>query len=588
MSGSLAAMNPEAAAIARRRALADRLMTQATQQDFRNPLSIGATIAQSLAGALTGYRADQDEEARATRQREERQALLGPLLSAMGGGEGGAAPAPATGAPAPSAQPQSGGNDFLARLIQDESGGRPDARNPRSTATGAAQFIDGTWLRFAQANPDRFQGMSRDQILAQRTDPNLSREAADWYRRENLSALAAQGLPANDGTAGLAHRFGAGGAAALLRADPNAPIAGIVGQQVMTANPDLANRTAGDVVQRYAQRFGGGAPSPQQTAAPQQQRPDQSAAMRGLILQAAMSDDPALQRLAPMLAQMAQREDRTQTVAPGSFIMRNGQVVGQVPDAPDRTLETVEGPDGRPVLVPRAQAAGRVPVRTPAVTVNNNTNNQPDNVFNRELAQRTSARVAELQPQAQIAAESIRTAQRVQALLNDGVIAGTGAGAREAIERALVTAGLVDGQRVANTGQLMAELAGATLAAAGGLSGPTSDRDILFLREVVGGNVALTPDTIRRIVQVTNDRAMRTLTEYNRIAESIQGEEGVANASRQVFRPIPIPTVDAAPAPRGQQQQTTIPTPRTMEEMQALPPGAVYRAPDGSLRRRGQ
>ena len=34
-------------------------------------------------------------------------------------------------------------------------------------------------------------------------------------------------------------------------------------------------------------------------------------------------------------------------------------------------LETVEGPDGRPVLVPRSQAAGRTPVRTPPVQVNN-------------------------------------------------------------------------------------------------------------------------------------------------------------------------------------------------------------------------
>jgi hypothetical protein len=340
MSGALAAMNPEAAAIQRRRALADRLMTQATQQDFRHPLSIGATIAQSLAGALTGYRADQDEEARSTRQREERQAILAPLMAAMGGGDGGSAPAPAMAASSPSAPPQNGGNDFLARLIQDESGGRPDARNPRSTATGAAQFIDGTWMRFAQANPDRFQGMGRDQILAARNDPNLSREAADWYRRENLAALAAQGLPANDGTAGLAHRFGAGGAASLLRADPSAPIAGIVGQQVMTANPDLANRTAGDVVQRYAQRFGGGSPAPQQTAAPQQQRPDQSAAMRGLILQAAMSDDPALQRLAPMLAQMGQRDQPNPvTVAPGAtlFDPRTRQPIFTAPERPQRS-----------------------------------------------------------------------------------------------------------------------------------------------------------------------------------------------------------------------------------------------------------
>lgn len=160
-------------------------------------------------------------------------------------------------APMPNAHAPSGG-DYISRLVSMESGGDPNARNPRSSATGAAQFIDGTWMRFAQANPQLFQGMSREQILAARNNPDLSRQAADWYRRENMAALAGQGLPANDGTAALAHRFGAGDAARLLRADPNAPIASVVAPQVMQANPDLAGRTVGQVVGNYAQRFGGG------------------------------------------------------------------------------------------------------------------------------------------------------------------------------------------------------------------------------------------------------------------------------------------------------------------------------------------
>src|SRR5689334_21946280 len=34
----------------------------------------------------------------------------------------------------------------VERIVQVESGGDPNAKNPRSTATGAAQFIDATWL----------------------------------------------------------------------------------------------------------------------------------------------------------------------------------------------------------------------------------------------------------------------------------------------------------------------------------------------------------------------------------------------------------------------------------------------------------
>lgn len=165
--------------------------------------------------------------------------------------------------------PQQPVGDYTARMVSMESGGDPNARNPRSSATGAGQFIDSTWLQFAQANPALFQGMSREQVLAARNDPNLSRQAVEWYRRENSGALAAQGLPANDGTAALAHRFGPQGASALLRADPNAPVDAVVGQQVMAANPDLSGRTVGQVVQGYAQRFGGGAsPASAPAAAP--------------------------------------------------------------------------------------------------------------------------------------------------------------------------------------------------------------------------------------------------------------------------------------------------------------------------------
>lgn len=178
-------------------------------------------------------------------------------------GEG---PAPATAPAGGMAQPVSGGGGYLDTLIRDESGGDATARNPRSSATGAAQFIDSTWMQFARANPQLFQGMNQQQILAARNDPALSRQAAEWYRRENLTALSDQGLPANDGTAALAHRFGPGDAARLLRADQSAPIASVVSPQVMAANPDLNGRTVGQVVTRYGQRFGGGDNIPAQGA----------------------------------------------------------------------------------------------------------------------------------------------------------------------------------------------------------------------------------------------------------------------------------------------------------------------------------
>lgn len=227
-------------------------------------------------------------------------------------------------AAAPSGAPPSG--SYTDRMVQMESGGDQTARNPRSTATGAGQFIDSTWLQFAEANPALFQGMSRDQVLAARNNPGLSRRAVEWYRQHNLAALQQAGLPANDGTAALAHRFGPQGAAALLRADPTAPVAGVVGEQVMAANPDLAGRTVGQVTGMYAQRFGGaGAPS----AAGGSGNPYQ----RQIDALVATGNLRALQ-IAQSLSQIGARG---------------------VPE-----LERIRLPGGQEVLVPRAQAAGMV------------------------------------------------------------------------------------------------------------------------------------------------------------------------------------------------------------------------------------
>ncbi len=162
----------------------------------------------------------------------------------------------------PQAAPGLGGGDFLATLEQRESGGNPNARNPRSTATGAMQFTDGTWREFAAANPQRFEGMAPDQVMGARNDPALSRDAASWYAQRNGQQLSAQGLPAGPAQQGLAHMFGAGGAASLLRADPNAPMASVMPDVVMRANPNLANRTVGQVLGEFDGQFGRGVPAP--------------------------------------------------------------------------------------------------------------------------------------------------------------------------------------------------------------------------------------------------------------------------------------------------------------------------------------
>lgn len=164
---------------------------------------------------------------------------------------------PPQAAPQPPSQ-GSPGRGYYQTLIGQESGGDPSARNPRSSAEGLGQFVDGTWLAFAQANPQLFQGMSRDQVMAQRTNPQTNLQAIQWYARQNAQALQQSGFPATDATVALAHGFGYAGAANLLRADPNESAARVLGDAVMRANPHLNGMTAGQVVQQFSQRFGTG------------------------------------------------------------------------------------------------------------------------------------------------------------------------------------------------------------------------------------------------------------------------------------------------------------------------------------------
>jgi hypothetical protein len=133
-------------------------------------------------------------------------------------------------------------------IVGAESGGNPIATNSRSSAMGAGQFINSTWLDMIRRNrPDLAQGKSDADILALRANPLLSRQMTDAYARENGQRLTAAGFEATPGNTYLAHFAGPTGALGVLRADPAAPLGPILGDKVMAANPFLARMTAGDL-----------------------------------------------------------------------------------------------------------------------------------------------------------------------------------------------------------------------------------------------------------------------------------------------------------------------------------------------------
>lgn len=142
---------------------------------------------------------------------------------------------------------------FLDRLMMAESGGRADARNPRSTATGPFQFIEATFLEVTRRHfAAEIAGLSDPQILALRTDRAFARKAAEAFTRDNAAALKAENVAVTFPNLRLAFLVGPTAAIRILQAPPESPVGPILGQAVLVANPFMTGMRAADLTARAA------------------------------------------------------------------------------------------------------------------------------------------------------------------------------------------------------------------------------------------------------------------------------------------------------------------------------------------------
>jgi Transglycosylase SLT domain len=148
------------------------------------------------------------------------------------------------------------GVDFslLVETARRESALNPNARAGTSSATGLFQFIDSTWLDMVRRHGDAHglgaeadalrQGADpamRREILALRSDPELSARMAGELARENALTLQARlGRPPSAGELYAAHVMGSGGAARLIEAAAQgAPSAAAIFPREAAANRGL-------------------------------------------------------------------------------------------------------------------------------------------------------------------------------------------------------------------------------------------------------------------------------------------------------------------------------------------------------------
>ena len=146
----------------------------------------------------------------------------------------------------------------VERIIIRESGGDSTAQNTRSSAAGAGQFLDETWLEMIRTyRRDLIEGRSRMEILELRRDPELTRMITTRWIEQNAAILKKRDLPITPGTLYLTHFAGPSGAVAVLSVSENADAASILAsadvtgrtsrEKLVKANPFLKEFTVGDL-----------------------------------------------------------------------------------------------------------------------------------------------------------------------------------------------------------------------------------------------------------------------------------------------------------------------------------------------------
>lgn len=133
------------------------------------------------------------------------------------------------------------------RREQGENPSRdPNAKNPYSSAAGADQIIDGTWLKLMNTyHPEMVQGQTKEQILAMRTDKDLSGAMAGKYDEENAKILASNGIAPTPNFINALYRAGPGDGLKLIQAARQNPAALVKDIAPALATP--GNNGAGDL-----------------------------------------------------------------------------------------------------------------------------------------------------------------------------------------------------------------------------------------------------------------------------------------------------------------------------------------------------
>lgn len=213
-------------------------------------------------------------------------------------------------------------------------------KNPKSSAIGAGQFINSTWLEtIKKYRPDLAEGRSDADILAMRADKNLGREMTGRLAEQNDAFLKRQGIEVTPGATYLAHFLGPKAAAAVLQADPGKPVDAVLtaavgekmARQMVEANPTiLMGRQAGSVVGWASGKMGSNERGQMYQSLPPEERAQMTAHALQVLHSRRTSDMSDFKgRVADGLAEAATTGNVTKPIGQWEFVARLGHDDGK-------------------------------------------------------------------------------------------------------------------------------------------------------------------------------------------------------------------------------------------------------------------
>lgn len=329
-------------------------------------------------------------------------------------------------------------------------------------------------------------------------------------RRELADAMLQQGLSGGPGGQMVSGRYVApSGFAALAPALQG--LLGAAASRRTDAESDALESERGADITRAIEEYSKADPA------------TKKAKFGALISATSKPSDAARLMIASELQRGQNGEPLESVIGPDGkpVLVTRSQAAGMTPwskDSGEDPPVAVVGPDGKPKYVKRSESFGMTPWDKPSASTTVNVNSAKS--LYETLGDKQAAAYADLYSQAQASPERVDRAARVRELLDRTPITGTGAEQMLAISKGLKQVGFdVSGDSIADTELLGRELAGSTLEAikssglGAGSGFSNADRD--FLEKVTGGSIAMDAKTLRRIAELNDRSARATIKRWN-------------------------------------------------------------------------